>query len=187
MGTGRQHAVGTIADMAQMGEILGHHVERRRDDAMLGKGRDGLFELMRLQAVVGIEDGGIRCGDLLQRDIAGIGGAAAFAIGSVFLMDTDLPAFQIAWQVIAAVTLVSVLVMTIILRLALRARRHKVVTGPEGMVGSAAEAMEDFTETGRVRAHGEIWRARCTSPVHQGDRLRILAVDGLTLHVETDS
>src|SRR5690606_7514221 len=87
--------------------------------------------------------------------VLGLGGAAAFVIGSVLLMDTDLPAFQIAWQLIAAVTLVSVLVLTVVLHLALKARRHRVVTGMEAMVGSSAEALEDFDQIGRVRTQGE--------------------------------
>ncbi len=119
--------------------------------------------------------------------VLGLGGAAAFVMGSVLLMDTDLPAFQIAWQVIAAVTLVSVLVLTVVLHLALKARRHRVVTGMEAMVGSTAEALEDFDQIGRVRTQGETWQARSNKPVRRGERVRIIAVDGLTLQVETDS
>jgi len=118
--------------------------------------------------------------------VLGIGGAIAFAIGSVLLMDTSLPAFQIAWPIILGVTITSVLVLCILLGMIYKARRSPVVSGTEAMLGTLAEAVEDFEGEGRVIAQGEIWRAYSPRPVRQGERVRIIAVRGLTLHVEAE-
>ncbi|MDX1589132.1 MAG: nodulation protein NfeD [Oleiphilaceae bacterium] len=116
--------------------------------------------------------------------IFGLGGAAAFVVGSIMLMDTDVPGYQIAMPLIAAVAVSTVVIMIFVLRMALQARKRTVVSGAEGMIGSSAEAVEDFTGEGHVRAWGEIWKASTSSsPVHKGDRLRITEVDGLKLKV----
>jgi membrane-bound serine protease (ClpP class) len=116
--------------------------------------------------------------------VLGVGGAIAFIIGSVMLMDTDLPGYQIAMPVIAAFGVSSVLVLSLFLRLALKTRHADTVSGQEGMIGGTATATEDFQGEGYVRAFGELWRARCDTPVRHGDTLTIRKVDGLILHVE---
>lgn len=116
--------------------------------------------------------------------VLGIGGAVAFVVGSIMLMDTDLPGYQIAMPIIAAFGVTSVLILSVVLRLAFQAFRHEVVSGAEGMLNETARALEDFDEEGRVRAMGEMWRARADTPVQQGQTLRIRNIDGLTLYVE---
>jgi membrane-bound serine protease (ClpP class) len=32
--------------------------------------------------------------------------------------------------------------------------------------------------------HSETWRAQCAQPVRRGDRLRVIAIDGLLLQVQ---
>lgn len=46
-----------------------------------------------------------------------------------------------------------------VLGTALKVDRRKPVSGAEGMIGSVAEALEDFTGVGTVRPHGETRRA----------------------------
>jgi membrane-bound serine protease (ClpP class) len=100
------------------------------------------------------------------------------------LLDHDVPGFDIAWQVIGTMALAGSLLLLAIVSFAVRARRRPVVSGVEGMLGEQAEAIEDFETRGLVRVHGETWNAVSSAPVKQGERLRILAVDGLTLKVE---
>lgn len=63
-------------------------------------------------------------------------------------------------------------------------RRYRIQTGAEAMVGKRAEVLESCSPYGRVRLHGEIWRARSETPVARGETVRVAAVDGLTLEVE---
>ncbi|KAF0806281.1 putative membrane-bound ClpP-class protease [Alcanivorax xiamenensis] len=119
--------------------------------------------------------------------VLGIGGVAAFVIGSVMLMDTELPAFQIALPVIAAVGTGSLLLVGVIIRLITRSRRQALVSGADTLLGQSAVAIQDFEMLGMVHINGELWRARTATPVRKGQRLRVIGRNGLTLNVEDAS
>jgi membrane-bound serine protease (ClpP class) len=114
----------------------------------------------------------------------GLGGIVAFVIGSVMLLDNEVPGFEIAWQMIAGMAFAGSLLLLGIVTFAVRSRRRPVVSGREGMLGERAEAVEAFERHGLVRVGGELWNAETRTPVQAGQRLRIVRVDGLTLHVE---
>lgn len=116
--------------------------------------------------------------------VLGIGGFAAFVIGSILLMDSDLPGYQISLPLIAAVAFSSLLICVFLVGAALRARQTQLVSGDAAIIGSLAEAREDFSGEGRVNAMGEVWHAKCATPVHKGQSLRITAIHGLVLTVE---
>ena len=64
-------------------------------------------------------------------------------------------------------------------------RRYRIRSGPETMVGDTALVEEPLDPDGTVRYRGEIWRARMGSgSARPGERVRIAAVQGLTLVVE---
>jgi membrane-bound serine protease (ClpP class) len=52
------------------------------------------------------------------------------------------------------------------------------------MQGASGTALQDFSEQGRVRIHGESWQARTEVPLRRGQQVRVTRIDGLTLHVE---
>jgi membrane-bound serine protease (ClpP class) len=116
----------------------------------------------------------------------GLGGIVAFVIGSVMLLDNEVPGFSIAWQLIATMALAGALVLLAIVSFAVRARRRPVVSGVEGLSREVAEAVEDFERQGLVRVHGELWTAVSPEPVRSGQRLRIRKVDGLVIQVEPE-
>ncbi len=116
--------------------------------------------------------------------ILGLGGGAAFMIGSLILMDTGAaPELAVHPALIATLALASLLFFGLLLGFVVRARR-RVVTGREELVGAEGVALEDFTRAGRIRVHGEIWNARSPAPVRRGQPVRIRRLDGLTLDVE---
>jgi membrane-bound serine protease (ClpP class) len=114
----------------------------------------------------------------------GLGGIVAFVVGSIILMDTDVPGFGIPVALIGSVAAVGGSAVMAIIWFAVRARRQPIVSGREDMIGSAAEAVADFHGRGRVRAHGELWTAESTVPVRRGQQLRITDINGLVLSVE---
>lgn len=63
-------------------------------------------------------------------------------------------------------------------------RRRSVQMGPETLVGATGEVVTPCTPLGQVRVQGELWRARCDDGAAAGERIRVLALDGLTLVVE---
>jgi membrane-bound serine protease (ClpP class) len=113
----------------------------------------------------------------------GLGGAAAFVIGSVILIDTEAPGFGIHLSLIIAFAAISGAALFGTVTLALKARRRPVVSGREELIGAVGEALEDFSERGRVRIHSEQWTARTREPLGRGDRVRVTGVDGLILDV----
>lgn len=65
-------------------------------------------------------------------------------------------------------------------------RRYRVTTGAEGMVGEVAQVIEACDPQGRVRLRGETWSARSSTPVATGSRVRVSAVEDLTLVVDPE-
>jgi membrane-bound serine protease (ClpP class) len=117
----------------------------------------------------------------------GVGGVIAFAIGSVILVDTDVPEFEIPYAPVAALTVASAAFFLLVVGMVLRSRRRPVVSGPEAMVGAAGVALEDLQGEGWAQVHGERWRVRCAIPLKCGERLRVTAIDGLVLDAVPDS
>lgn len=114
----------------------------------------------------------------------GIGGVIAFVIGSVILMDTDVPGYGVSLPLIASFALVSSGLFAIVLVMALRARRRPVVSGQEQLIGATAEVLNDFNNSGLVHVHGENWSAHTEVPLQAGQKVKITKLDGLTLWVE---
>lgn len=119
--------------------------------------------------------------------ILGIGGVISFIVGSVILMDTDAPGFGIDITVIILFALLSALIFILVVGLAIRARRKQVVSGIEQMIGAEAVVMGDFEHAGLVTAHSELWNAVCDKPLHKGQRVKVVAISGLTLEVESQN
>jgi membrane-bound serine protease (ClpP class) len=66
-------------------------------------------------------------------------------------------------------------------------RRTKPTTGAEAMVGESAEVVEACRPRGTVQLHGELWEARCEAGADVGEKVRVEAVDGLTLVVAREA
>ena len=113
--------------------------------------------------------------------ILGIGGVIAFIFGSIILMDTESKSFQIALPLIIAVAAFSVLLLVIIVGMLLRSRRVALVSGDSAMLGEMAEVVEDFSDKGLVRVHGELWQAITEGAVKKGQLLPVKAINGLEL------
>jgi len=113
----------------------------------------------------------------------GIGGIIAFVVGSVILLDEDT--LRISFLLIGPIALISLVFFLWIMARVLSLRRKKVITGAEELIGITGEAMEDFSEEGRVWVHGESWLARCAEPVRKGQKIQVTAKEGLVLKIKT--
>ncbi len=114
----------------------------------------------------------------------GIGGVVAFIFGSIILMDTEVEGYTVSMTLVITVAVTAAALFSATVLLAVRQRTRPIVSGREEMIGAMAEALEPFSESGQVRAHGEIWSAHATRPVTLGEKLRIKSIDGLILEVE---
>ncbi|MHB1092364.1 NfeD family protein [Thiobacillus sp.] len=114
----------------------------------------------------------------------GLGGIAAFILGSVMLIDTDVPGYGLPWMLIVPVAVTSALFSFFVASMALRARQRPVVTGAEELVGATGVTLEDIEHEGWARVHSEQWRVRSTVPLPSGSVVRVRARNGLILDVE---
>jgi len=116
--------------------------------------------------------------------ILGIGGVISFVIGSIILMDTDVPGFGIDISVIVSFAVSSVIMFVFIVGMAIKARRRPVVSGQEELLGAEAVVIEDFEQNGRVNIHSENWNALCDTPLRKGQLVKVIGINGLILQVE---
>ena len=116
--------------------------------------------------------------------ILGVGGAISMVLGAVMLVDSPLPEMRVHWGTAIALALPFSLITIFLLSLVLRARRNKVETGSEGMIGETGAAITELAPEGTIFVHGEYWDAVSARPVAIGGRVRVTAIDKLKLKVE---
>jgi membrane-bound serine protease (ClpP class) len=116
--------------------------------------------------------------------ILGIGGLVAFVIGVGILMDTDgVPGFEISWPLVGGLALAAMGLGLLVARLAVGSFKHRVTAGQEAMLGARAEVTDWSGTVGHVFLLGERWKAVSSQPLQAGQRVRVVAIDGLTLAV----
>ncbi|PLX61896.1 NfeD family protein [Sedimenticola selenatireducens] len=116
--------------------------------------------------------------------VFGVGGLIAFVVGSIMLMDTEIPAYQVAMPVIVALSVMTGVLLFVILSMAMRAHRRPRVFGAESVINQCATIERVSADQVMARLEGELWSVRCTVPLVVGDRVRVRALDGLTLVVD---
>ncbi|MBA5763826.1 nodulation protein NfeD [Vibrio sp. 404] len=119
--------------------------------------------------------------------ILGLGGIVAFILGSIFLMDSDLPNFQIALPLIFGIAATSALLIILTIGLLLRIRKKGVTTGVSTMLGKIATVTDNFMHgKGRVQLNGTLWSAVSENEeaLNTGDKVEVIQIHGLTLTVK---
>ncbi|MCO1333801.1 nodulation protein NfeD [Microbulbifer sp. OS29] len=116
----------------------------------------------------------------------GIGGIIALIIGSVMLIDSDVPGMQVSKQLIGAVAGVSGLFLLMLLTAIGRSLRQPKVPADQAFVGRTALVSNVMDAGILVHLDGEIWRATSDESLKQGQRVRVVAQHGLVLHVKAE-
>ena len=115
--------------------------------------------------------------------VLGIGGIISLVIGSIILIDTDVPGFAVSRPLIGALALAGSLGLMGIVGIALKARLRPVVSGREQLIGDSGTAVTDVYHEGEVFVHSERWSAVSDSPIRKGQTVVVTGIDGLTLKV----
>jgi membrane-bound serine protease (ClpP class) len=115
----------------------------------------------------------------------GVGGIAAFVIGALMMFPARTPGFALSGTVVIVAAIVSAAVIVGALGALVHSRTRPVVTGSEALIGAEGEAVFWDGEEGRVRVHGEIWRARAAAPLKAGAPIKVVRRDGLVLLVQS--
>ncbi|HVS16271.1 MAG TPA: nodulation protein NfeD [Thermoanaerobaculia bacterium] len=118
-----------------------------------------------------------------------IGGVTSMVLGFLMLFDSPDPALRVSLDVAVALAAASLVVVAGLGVAALRARRRQVRTGEEGLIGEsgvvrAAIVPAGSDHRGKVAVHGELWTAVADRPIGSGERVRVVAVEGLRVTVE---
>jgi len=107
-----------------------------------------------------------------------LSGLVAMAIGLTTLFhDSGTPYHTNVWVVVTVTALIGGF-WAFAVGKSVAARRSPVTVGPEQIIG-----LEGVIREGNVFVRGELWRARSEEPLHEGDRVTVDALDGLTLAV----
>jgi membrane-bound serine protease (ClpP class) len=115
--------------------------------------------------------------------VLGLGGLVAFTVGSIILMDTRLPTFQVALPVILALAVSSAALLILLLGMVLRARRQAVVSGTAPLINAIGVVELIHADQPHIRIGGELWQADCSDALQPGDRVRVSSIRGLRLSV----
>ncbi len=114
----------------------------------------------------------------------GIAGIALMTIGGLLLVDGPIPEMRVKLWTALSVSFPLGAITVFLMSIALKARRNKVVTGQQGMIGSVGEARTDIDPEGKVFVQGELWNAHAPSRVQMGEQVVVRKVEGLELEVE---
>ncbi|MGY3572042.1 NfeD family protein [Vibrio paucivorans] len=115
--------------------------------------------------------------------ILGFGGVIAFVLGSIFLIDSDIPELRVSLPLIYSLAATSAAFMIFVLRRLWQLRRSRVVSGVENLIGCHAVVEFTFDTQGYVYIEGERWSAHGEGSYHKGEEVIVEAVEGLTLQI----
>jgi len=116
--------------------------------------------------------------------VLGIGGMVMLTLGGLMLVDAPIPEMRVRLLTALAVSIPVGLITIFLMSIALKARRNKVVTGSQGMVGEVGVARTVLAPRGKVFVHGELWDAVSPVNVDAGQSIVVRSVDDLQLRVE---
>jgi membrane-bound serine protease (ClpP class) len=119
--------------------------------------------------------------------LLGTGGVALMVLGGLLLVDGPIPEMRVKWVTALSVSLPLGLITIFLMIKIFQARKSKVVTGEQGMIGEIGVVSAPLAPAGKVFVHGELWNAVASTTVEVGQPVVIRKVQDLTLHVEPAS
>jgi len=131
----------------------------------------GAFALFALEAKFG------------THGVLTIGGIALLTLGGLLLVDSPIPEMRVHLWTALAISVPLGFITAFLMTIALKARRNKVVTGVQGLVGETGVAQTALTPRGKVFVHGELWDASSSVSIPAGQLVVVRNVDGLMLQV----
>ncbi|HET7359103.1 MAG TPA: nodulation protein NfeD [Rhodanobacteraceae bacterium] len=119
------------------------------------------------------------------RGALGIGGVVSFVVGSIMLLDTNVPGYAINVGVIGGLAFCAIVLLGLVLYFVMRSRRAHVVSGDQQMLDASGELLGPVEPGGEAQAlvQGERWQVRSAVPLPAGARVRVVRREGLLLWV----
>lgn len=120
--------------------------------------------------------------------ILALAGTLSLIFGLLTLVDGPIPEQRVHTSTAVSLGIAFGIISFSLAFIALRARRNKILIGPQAMVGASAIARTSLSPTGQVEIRGEIWQARllnpASAPIPPGSTVYVRAIENLTLLVE---
>ena len=120
----------------------------------------------------------------MSHGVLTVGGIASMTMGGLLLVDGPIPEMRVKLAVALAVSLPFGAITAFLMTIAWRARRNKVVTGMQGMVGELGVTRTELAPAGKIFVHGELWNAHSVDPIPEGAPVRVVAIRDFDLLVE---
>jgi membrane-bound serine protease (ClpP class) len=113
-----------------------------------------------------------------------VGGIVLFTLGGLLLVDSPIPEMRVHLLTALAVSVPLGIITAFLMSIAVKARRNKLVSGAQGLIGEIGTAQTALIPAGKIFVHGELWDAVSSSEVSTGQRVVVRRIDGLLLQVE---
>jgi membrane-bound serine protease (ClpP class) len=113
-----------------------------------------------------------------------VGGMVLLTLGGLLLVDAPIPEMGVHLATALAVSIPLAIITTFLMVKVLEARRNKVVTGQQGLIGETGVARTALSPEGKIFVRGELWNAVASSPLPIGQLVVVRSVDGLILLVD---
>ena len=115
-------------------------------------------------------------------------GAGSLVAGSLWLFGGS-SRLDPAWWVLVVVIASAVVFMLSGMTAMVRSRFSTPTIGREDLVGEMGSAEADVDPDGVVRVRDALWRARTNraTPIHAGDAVRVVSIEGVVLEVEPET
>ncbi len=112
------------------------------------------------------------------------GGIVLLTLGGLLLVDSPIPEMRVHLLTALAVSIPFGLITAFLMTIAVKARRNKIVTGAQGLVGETGVAQTALSPQGKVFVHGELWDAVASTSLPVGQLVVVRQIEGLTLQVD---
>jgi len=116
--------------------------------------------------------------------LLGILGITMMVIGGLLLVDGPIPEMRVKWATALSVSLPLGLITIFLMIKVFQARKSKVVTGIQGMIGEMGVVSAPLSPNGKVFVHGELWDAVAPTALEVGQAVVVRGIEDFTLHVE---
>jgi membrane-bound serine protease (ClpP class) len=113
-----------------------------------------------------------------------IGGIALLTLGGLLLVDSPIPEMRVHLLTALAVSIPLGLITAFLMSIALQARRNKMFSGAQGLIGETGLAQTALCPRGKVFVHGELWDAVSSADLSAGQSVVVRRMDGFLLQVE---
>jgi membrane-bound serine protease (ClpP class) len=113
-----------------------------------------------------------------------VGGIVLLTLGGLLLVDAPIPQMRVHLLTALVVSVPLGLITAFLMSIAVRARRNKLVSGAQGLIGEIGIAQTALAPGGKVFVHGEIWDAVAPSDVPLGQTVVVRRIVGLRLQVD---